>query len=208
MNPSVWAGRRRDKVRFWTENADMFGAPSTAVGYFDIVANRRTSGVRSGAYAHLRKLHGLSGELMVWPGIADVDTVSIDSKERGLEALLANHALDGGSGSALIEQDRLRIGSWSSVGQVSVIFGIRVQDFEWLDPPDFAGMGPPDFVPMGLDLNSISKVPNWCCSDPYRIDFIGSTPSPKSVLSALPHSSCCPVEIIVTKRNPQTDPDA
>jgi hypothetical protein len=51
----------------------MFGAPSTAVGHFDIVANRRTSGARSGAYAHLRKLHDLSGKLMVWPGIADVD---------------------------------------------------------------------------------------------------------------------------------------
>jgi hypothetical protein len=55
----------------------MFGAPFTAVGHFDIVANRRTSGARSGAYAHLRKLHGLSGELMVWPGIADVDSAAV-----------------------------------------------------------------------------------------------------------------------------------
>jgi hypothetical protein len=52
----------------------MFGAPFTVVGLFDIAANRRTTGARSGAYAHSRKLHGLSGELTVWPGTADVDS--------------------------------------------------------------------------------------------------------------------------------------
>src|SRR5882762_9515592 len=49
-------------------------APPTAVGHFDIVENRRTSGARSGAHAHLRKMHGLSGALIGWPGIVDVDS--------------------------------------------------------------------------------------------------------------------------------------
>ena len=52
----------------------MFVAPFTAVGLFNLAANRRTSGARSGAYAHIRKLHGLTGELTVWPAIADFDT--------------------------------------------------------------------------------------------------------------------------------------
>ena len=52
----------------------MFVAPFTAVGLFKLAANRRTSGARSGAYAHIRKLHGLTGELTVWPAIADFDT--------------------------------------------------------------------------------------------------------------------------------------
>jgi hypothetical protein len=37
--------------------------------------------------------------------------VGIDGKERGLEPLIANDALDGGAGLTLIEQDRLRIGN-------------------------------------------------------------------------------------------------
>jgi hypothetical protein len=39
-----------------------------------MAANRRISDARSGAYAHIRKLHGLTGELTVWPAIADFDT--------------------------------------------------------------------------------------------------------------------------------------
>jgi hypothetical protein len=51
----------------------MFVAPFTAVGFFNLAANRRASGARSGAYPHIRKLHGLTGELTVWPAIADFD---------------------------------------------------------------------------------------------------------------------------------------
>ena len=69
----IWT-RNADKLRFWTENPDMFVAPFTAVGLFNLAANRRTSGARSGAYAHIRKLHGLTGELTVWPAIADFDS--------------------------------------------------------------------------------------------------------------------------------------
>ena len=72
-SPRIWT-RNADKVRFWTENADMFGAPFTAVGFFDRAANRRTSRVRSCAYAHSMKLHGLSIALTFWTGTADVDT--------------------------------------------------------------------------------------------------------------------------------------
>jgi hypothetical protein len=71
-SPRIWT-RNADKVRFWTENADMFGAPFTAVGFFDRAANRRTSRVRSCAYAHSMKLHGLSIALTFWTGTADVD---------------------------------------------------------------------------------------------------------------------------------------
>src|ERR1700730_11603304 len=72
-SPRIWT-RNAGKVRFWTENADMFSAPFTRAGLFDLATNRRTSSVRSGAYAHSRKLHGLYGELTFWTGTADVDT--------------------------------------------------------------------------------------------------------------------------------------
>jgi DNA-binding GntR family transcriptional regulator len=82
----------------------MFGAPFTAVGLFDIASNRRTSGARSGAYAHSRKLHGLSGELTVWPGTADVDTqLRVSYEEHGaiMSALLAG---DGDACGAAFER--------------------------------------------------------------------------------------------------------
>lgn len=78
-SPRIWT-RNADKLRFWTENADMFGAPFPAVGFFDRAADRRTSSVRSGAYAHFWKLHGLSGELTFWTGTADVDN-NVDCRE-------------------------------------------------------------------------------------------------------------------------------
>jgi hypothetical protein len=47
--------------------------------------------------------------------------------------------------------------------------------------PDVYVQAGPDLL--GLDVQSMSKVPNRYCSDPYRIDFIGCATSAKSVLS-------------------------
>jgi hypothetical protein len=46
--------------------------------------------------------------------------VGIDGEERGLEPLIANHALDGGAGLALIEQDRLRIGNPPAIAHMGM----------------------------------------------------------------------------------------
>src|ERR1700733_3935010 len=60
-SPWIWT-RNADKVRFWTENAEMFRAAFAAVRFFGLAANRRTYRMRSAAYAHRRKLHRASGK--------------------------------------------------------------------------------------------------------------------------------------------------
>ena len=46
--------------------------------------------------------------------------MGIDGEERGLEPLIANHALDGGAGLTFIEEDRLRIGNPPAIAYVGV----------------------------------------------------------------------------------------
>ena len=46
--------------------------------------------------------------------------MGIHGEERGLEALIANHPLDGGACLALIEQDRLGIGNPPAISHVGV----------------------------------------------------------------------------------------
>ena len=57
--PRIWT-RNADNVRFWTENTEMFSTAFAAVRFFGLAVNRQTSRLRSGAYAHSRKLHRLS----------------------------------------------------------------------------------------------------------------------------------------------------
>jgi len=54
----------------------MFGAPFAAVRFCNLATNRRTFKMRSGAYAHSRKLHWLSSGLTDWTETTEVDTSS------------------------------------------------------------------------------------------------------------------------------------
>jgi len=51
----------------------MFGAPFAAVRFCNLATNRRTFKMRSGAYAHSRKLHWLSSGLTDWTETTEVD---------------------------------------------------------------------------------------------------------------------------------------
>jgi hypothetical protein len=54
----------------------MFKAAFAATRFFDFATNRRTFKMRSGAYAHSRKLHGLSSGVTDWTGTTDVDNAT------------------------------------------------------------------------------------------------------------------------------------
>jgi hypothetical protein len=71
-SPWIWT-ENADKVRFWTETADMFGAPFALTGSFKNALNCQTYIKRSGAYAHSRNLHRLSARVTDWSRIDDVD---------------------------------------------------------------------------------------------------------------------------------------
>jgi hypothetical protein len=60
----------------------MFKAAFAATRFFDFATNRRTFKMRSGAYAHSRKLHGLSSGVTDWTGTTDVDRPPLDEARK------------------------------------------------------------------------------------------------------------------------------